>query len=150
VYYKLSNAFIFVVDLLKPESVEFIKNILKDLLYYTATFAMIALNYDEKQNHDVVQFCEDYKIYFIPLEDFSFFREDNYILENLLGLCLVKKIKKSSKKKKKVKQDDKKEKDECSYLSNYKIQEEDEEKEKSPSSDIFTPCKVYRKYSGKC
>ena len=99
---------------------------------------MIALNYDEKINYrEAHQFCESYKICFIPIEDFNYFSEDNYILENLFGLFLVRKIKKSSsgrkKKKDKIKVDKViEEKDECSFNSNYKIEShiDLEEKEK--------------------
>lgn len=144
VYYKICNAIIFVVDFQKDDSFDFIKDNIKNFLVYSnATLAMIGINFDNKTQFDqVFKFCESYSIQFIPLEDYSYFTEENYIIENLLGLFLVKKINKIKKVKKQEEIKVKQGIDVCSYTSNYKIDE-------TENKDNFIPPKIYRKYSGK-
>jgi len=102
----------------------------------TATYIMIGINYEKGKGDNIMKYCENYKIIFFPINDFNMFNNDNNpLIQNLLGLILVKKIKiKKTVLTKKVESIDK-----CGYNSNYKLDDE---------QDTFK-LKHIRKYSSK-
>lgn len=113
------------------ETFSFVKEKVTELLIYSSsTFALVGLNYNEQLSKKVIQFCDSYKIFFIPVEDPDSFNEDNYLLENLFGLFLTRKIKlihKNNKSKQKFNKDDNyNDFDEninmCGFNSNYQME----------------------------
>lgn len=86
---------IFVVDFDKEESIIFVQKQIAEIINSsTSTFVMVALNYVDGKNNNILKFCESYMIIFFPISSFNKFNiENNNLIENLLGLILVRKFK---------------------------------------------------------
>jgi hypothetical protein len=113
--------------------------------------AIIGLNYSDIHKKQIDLFKDLYKINFIPLKNFEEFKEENFILENFLAFCLVKKIKKITLKSNKMNH----KADEENYEQNVspknghddlKYNKTDNEKDNIYLTKI---CKVKRTFSGK-
>lgn len=103
-FYKICNAFFYIVDANKQETFEFVKNIHRNILNHSgscASFYMFAVERKKNQENNTLfqNFCDKAKIAFHTIE-VSQFSSKNITLLNYFNNILLRKICIAEKKKK--------------------------------------------------
>jgi len=105
IYYKLCDAFFYVVDWSKQESVEFISNIHENIFNNSTSNSFFLANLNLRSKNSKVcdeklkSFADDLNAIYVPLEDVSNFHMKNNTVVNVFSYVLVKKIKNKNKTK---------------------------------------------------
>jgi hypothetical protein len=152
-FYKICNAFFYIVDINKPETFEFAINVHKNIMNTSisnASFYMFGV--DKKMDHSIKcdfleNFCEKAKITFCRIEVSQFTQKNNTIL-NFFNNILIRKIcKKGDKKKNKTifQRKVQTENSELSAEASYRMVEEKGE-DSEPQSNSYPKLK-YRRLS---
>jgi hypothetical protein len=104
IYYKLCDAFFYVVDWSKKESLDYISQMHDNILNNSVSnsFFLINLNTQLTQNNcdeELKIFAENLNVIYVPLEDVCHFHIKHANIFNVFSYVLVKKMKKKNKSK---------------------------------------------------